>query len=126
MTLKNRKIMDVQIKRVYEEPAPSDGYRVLVDRLWPRGVRKEALLYDAWAKNLAPSPDLRRWYHEDQEGRWPQFQDFYLRELESSAAAADFLKTVSGKSRVTLLYAARNEHRNHALVLKKFLEDALK
>ena len=115
--------MEVQIKRVYEEPEPSDGYRVLVDRLWPRGVRKEALLYDAWEKGLAPSPDLRKWYHEDLTGRWEQFQAFYLRELESSETAKKFLKDVRDKSKVTLLYAARNPQQNHALVLKKFLEE---
>ena len=73
----------IRIKRVYEAPTPNDGYRVLVDRLWPRGIRKEALKYDVWEKNLAPSTELRQWFHEDPEARWDAFAAMYRKELEA-------------------------------------------
>ncbi len=112
---------DVRIKRVYKPTGAADGYRVLVDRLWPRGVRKEDLEYDLWAKDIAPSTSLRRWYHEDADGRREEFKEKYTAELEGSLAAADFLSKIKEKDTVTLLYASKNAAENHALVLREYL-----
>lgn len=115
----------VKIKRVYDAPSADDGFRVLIDRLWPRGVRKEALSYDLWAKGLAPSPELRRWYHADSQGRWEEFAGLYREELDRSAAVADALSMLGAHKMVTLLYASKNVGENHALVLQKYLEKKL-
>lgn len=113
---------NIRIKRVYSEPEPSDGFRVLVDKLWPRGVRKENLRYDLWAKDLAPSTELRIWFHADPDDNWEEFRLRYLHELKNSEYAADFIKTIRQYDTVTLLYASKNPDRNHALVLQEYLE----
>lgn len=115
----------VKIKRVYEKETKDDGFRVLVDRLWPRGVKKDELHYDLWAKDLTPSSELRKWYHEDSEGRWKDFAKKYRKELEQSDAIDDFLSKISDRKTITLLYAAKDEHQNHALILQEFLEKVL-
>ena len=112
----------IAIKRVYEPAAASDGVRVLVDRLWPRGVRKQALPYDLWAKDAAPSAPLRSWFHADAHGRWEEFRKRYLSELESSPAAEELRTRIARAPRATLLYASKNAAENHALILKEFLE----
>lgn len=114
----------VRIKRVYEVPAPEDGYRVLVDKLWPRGVRKDALHYDLWAKEITPSSELRAWYHADPQTRWPEFRRRYIKELHGSQAVREFVRRIAGKDTVTLLYASKNAAENHALILQEFLEHA--
>lgn len=114
----------VRIKRVYEAPAPEDGYRVLVDKLWPRGVRKDALHYDLWAKEITPSSELRTWYHADPQTRWPEFRRRYAEELRGSQAVREFVRRIAGKDTVTLLYASKNAAENHALILQEFLEHA--
>ena len=86
--------MEVRLKRVYDPESPGDGFRVLVDKLWPRGIRKEAFHYDLWAKRIAPSTSLRVWYHGDPAGRWAEFRRKYLDELGSSAAMQDFLDRI--------------------------------
>ncbi len=116
----------VNIKRVYEPASPGDGYRVLVDKLWPRGLRKEQLQFDLWAKQVAPSTALRQWYHQQPQQRWGQFRVKYMDELTHSPAAGEFLSGIKGKKAVTLLYAARNGQQNHALVLQEFLNQYLK
>lgn len=115
----------VRIKRVYEAPAPADGCRVLVDRLWPRGVRKEALPYDIWAKDLAPSAQLRSWFHADPEARWEEFGRRYTGELQDSEAVRDFVRRIAGEQTVTLLYASKRAAENHALVLQEYLQRAV-
>lgn len=117
--------MEFQIKRVYDQAAPSDGYRVLVDRLWPRGMKKEALKLDLWAKELAPSTELRQWIHS-QPHRWAEFEHRYRDELLRTPEAADFLRQLREQERVTLLYATRDEKQNHARILQEFLEEALR
>jgi len=112
----------IAIKRVYRPAAASDGLRVLIDRLWPRGMRKEALPYDLCAKDLAPSPPLRSWFHAAPNERWEEFRERYLAELESSPAAEEFRARIAREPRVTLLYASKNAVENHALILKEFLE----
>lgn len=115
----------VRIKRVYEAPAPDDGCRVLVDRLWPRGVRKEALPYDIWAKDLAPSAQLRSWFHADPEARWEEFRRRYIGELQDSESVRDFVRKIADRQTVTLLYASKRAAENHALILQVYLQKAV-
>lgn len=114
-----------RIKRVYEPPAPDDGHRVLVDRLWPRGLARDAARIDAWLKEIAPSSGLRRWFGHDPE-RWPAFRDRYRAEL-SSAAGSALLERLRAAERahgtVTLLFAARDERHNHAAALLEMLAE---
>src|SRR5437667_6599422 len=120
--------MAVAVKRVYETPASSDGVRVLVDRLWPRGLSKEDAAVKMWLRDLAPSKELREWFHANPDA-WRFFRKRYLKELVSPEANAALEKlyavTVSEK-KLTLLYASRNEQRNNALVLKELLDGARK
>ena len=116
--------MAVVVKRVYETASPSDGVRVLVDRLWPRGLKKEDAALKFWLRELAPSDELRQWFHANPEG-WRMFRKRYLKELvsaESSAAVEKLHHLAESKRRVTLLYASRNQERNNATVLKELLE----
>jgi uncharacterized protein YeaO (DUF488 family) len=117
----------VRIKRAYEAPAKVDGYRVLVDRLWPRGVKKEALRLDFWAKDLAPSPSLRRWFGHDPD-RFGEFVRRYATELSRGPAAtllADITRRAA-RGTVTLVYGARDEEHNGAVVLRDEIMDALR
>ena len=111
--------MTLQIKRVYEKPDPKDGFRILVDRLWPRGLTKEKAAVDLWLKNIAPSTELRKWFAHDPE-KWKEFQKKYLKELKENKEAADTLKENLKKGPVTLLYAAKDEAHNEAQVLKDY------
>ena len=116
--------MNVVVKRVYEAVSPSDGVRVLVDRLWPRGLTKEDAAVKLWLRQLAPSNELRQWFHANPEG-WRMFRKRYLKELvteEGSAAVERLHHLAEGKRRVTLLYASRNVEHNNAIVLKELLE----
>lgn len=112
----------IATKRVYEVPDPQDGYRVLVDRLWPRGVKKAALKCDEWCKAIAPSAELRNKFHTEAID-FAAFSEAYRRELESSPAAARRLAALSRTQRLTLLYAARDTTQNHAQVLADFLRE---
>jgi len=116
--------MGVVVKRVYEAASASDGVRVLVDRLWPRGLTKTEAAAKFWLRDLAPSNELRQWFHANPES-WRMFRKRYLKELASTEASAALEKLhhlAEGKRRVTLLYAARNEEYNNAIVLKDLLE----
>ena len=112
----------IAIKRIYEEPKAEDGYRVLVDRLWPRGVSREKAKLDLWCKELAPGAALRKWFgHEAQ--KWAEFKDKYKLELEEKALFLSKLKTLEREQgKITLLYAARTPSHNHALVLQEVLK----
>lgn len=112
--------MDVQLKRVYEKPDPKDGFRILVDRLWPRGLTKEKAAVDLWLKDIAPSTELRKWFAHDPE-KWKEFQKRYLKELKENKEAVAALKEHLKKGQATLLYAAKDEVHNEALVLKNFI-----
>jgi uncharacterized protein YeaO (DUF488 family) len=112
--------MTFQIKRVYEAASPSDGTRILVDRLWPRGLKKSDAHLAFWMKDVAPSPQLRQWFHHDPE-RFAEFRRRYSQELKGNAALAD-LRKLGRNKRVTLLYAAHDPKVNHALVLKGQLQ----
>ncbi|MCK1967673.1 DUF488 family protein [Franconibacter sp. IITDAS19] len=109
-------------KRVYEAPDPQDGYRVLVDRLWPRGVKKAALKCDEWCKTIAPSAELRKAFHAEAID-FAAFREAYRRELEASPEAARRLAALARKQRLTLLYSARDATQNHAQVLADFLRE---
>ncbi len=111
--------MPFQIKRVYDPAAPSDGIRVLVDRLWPRGLRKADMQWSIWMKDIAPSPNLRRWFNH-QSDRFADFSARYRTELRGSPALAELRSLGTGKM-VTLLYAAHDPHVNHAAVLLSVL-----
>ena len=116
--------MTIVVKRVYEAASPADGVRVLVDRLWPRGLRKEEAGVKFWLRDLAPSTEWRQWFHANPEA-WRLFRKRYLKELVSPAASAAVEKLhglVESKPKVTLLYASRNEEHNNAIVLKELLE----
>jgi uncharacterized protein YeaO (DUF488 family) len=113
--------MPISTKRVYDAAEPTDGYRVLVDRLWPRGLSKATLKMDAWMKDIAPSPELRRWFAHD-ESKWVQFQKRYAKELDGHADLVRELRERARGARLTLLYAARDELHNSAALLKKYLE----
>lgn len=109
-----------KLKRVYEKPERGDGVRILVERLWPRGLSKERAAVDVWLKDVAPSPALRKWFGHD-PARWAQFQARYRKELQTAKEAIRFLKQKSKDGPVTLVYAARDQEHNNAVVLKKFL-----
>ena len=111
----------IRSKRVYDEPAAEDGKRILVDRLWPRGLAKEKLACDLWLKEIAPSPDLRRWFGHVPE-RWEEFRRRYRAELDRRPELVAQLLEQARKTPVTLLYAARDEVHNQAVVLRDFLE----
>ena len=116
--------MPIRVKRVYEPVDPSDGERYLVERLWPRGVRREALQLTAWLRDVAPSDALRRWYGHDPT-RWPEFQRRYRAELLANPAAWQPLLEAARRGVVTLLFSARDTERNSAVVLRAFLEEQL-
>ena len=120
--------MGVAVKRVYEKAVSSDGVRVLVDRLWPRGLKKEDAAVKLWLRDLAPSTELREWFHANPDG-WRFFRKRYLRELislEANAALEKLYALAASGKKLTLLYASRNEERNNATVLKELLEGARK
>lgn len=109
-----------KIKRAYDDPAKADGMRVLVDRLWPRGLRKEDAHLDHWAKEIAPSAELRRWFGHDPD-KWPEFRRRYEAELQKNEGAVKALRECIGKSPATFLFAAKDADRNNAVVLRDFL-----
>jgi uncharacterized protein YeaO (DUF488 family) len=112
----------IRLKRAYEPASPDDGLRILVERLWPRGVSKQKAQIDLWLKDLAPSTKLRKWYgHEP--ARWPEFKQRYWAELEELSDFVLLLRYVIKEKSVTFVFAAADEHCNSALALKEFLED---
>jgi uncharacterized protein YeaO (DUF488 family) len=113
--------MSIRIKRVYDPPDPADGVRVLVDRLWPRGLAKAKAQVDLWLKDVAPSDELRHWFNHDPR-KWREFRSHYFRELKQHGDDLSALKKQAGRKRLTLLYAARDEAHNNAVALKDFLE----
>jgi uncharacterized protein YeaO (DUF488 family) len=114
----------IHIKRAYEPAAPGDGKRFLVDRVWPRGVTKDALHIDAWLKEVAPSTELRKWFGHD-AARWSEFQQRYRRELRGDAQGLAPILEAAQTGDVTLVYGARDTEHNQAVVLKQFVEEEL-
>ena len=115
----------IRLKRAYEAAGADDGKRVLVERLWPRGVRKASLRLDAWSREAAPSDDLRRWFGHD-PAKWSEFQRRYAAELRNHESAWKPLLEAARRSRVTFVYSARDPTHNNAVALKRFLEARLK
>jgi uncharacterized protein YeaO (DUF488 family) len=113
--------MNVQIKRVYEPKEATDGFRILVDRLWPRGIKKENIHTDTWLKEVAPSSELRKWFNHDPE-KWNAFREKYKAELSRSASFETLQQLVKKHKKVTLVYGAKDEIHNQAAVLKEALE----
>lgn len=110
----------MKIKRAYEEPSKSDGRRILVDRLWPRGLTKEKAAVDMWLKEIAPSTDLRKWFGHD-PAKWNEFQKRYIKELDANPEPVNTIKELAKKGTVTLIYGARDEEYNDAVVLRGYL-----
>ena len=120
----NTRAMPIALKRAYDQPAPSDGARILVDRLWPRGVTKARARIDAWLRDLAPSTQLRRWFHT-RPAQWQLFRKKYLVELgepEAAQALAQLYDAARKRKKLTLVFASRNEEHNNAVVLKELLD----
>jgi len=111
----------IQLKRVYEKPSRKDGVRILVDRLWPRGLTKERAAVNLWLKDVAPSSELRKWFGHD-PAKWKEFQMRYRKELRQKKDALMLLKQKSEDRTVTLVYGARDEQHNEAVVLRKIVE----
>jgi len=114
--------MKIRLKRVYDQPAKDDGLRVLVDRLWPRGLKKDEAAIDLWLKEIAPTGALRQWFGHD-PAKWPEFQRRYRDELQTRQAEIATLRERGGSGVVTLLYGARDETHNQAVVLRDFLAE---
>jgi uncharacterized protein YeaO (DUF488 family) len=112
--------MNIRIKRVYDQPDKADGTRILVDRLWPRGLTKEKARVDLWLKEIAPSTELRKWFHHD-SGKWEELKARYQAELEENDEQVALLKSEIEKGPVTLVYGAKDKEHNQAVVLKEFL-----
>lgn len=111
----------LQLKRIYEKPGKDDGYRIFVDRLWPRGMSKEKATLNAWLKDIAPSTELRKWFGHDLK-RWPDFQKKYKAEIKANKDAfSELKKLIKHNKNITLLYAAKDEEHNEAVVLKEVL-----
>jgi uncharacterized protein YeaO (DUF488 family) len=113
---------NIKIKRAYDELDEHDGYRVLVDRLWPRGVKKETLAIDEWCKIVAPSTELRKWFNHD-SSRFDEFRARYITELESSDEPQKLLDRAGDRTVITLIYAAKDPEINHARVLQEYLQN---
>ncbi len=111
---------DIVTKRAYDPASPKDGTRYLVERLWPRGMKKDALQIDGWLKDVAPSTELRKWFGHDPE-KWNEFRKRYFQELRLHPKAIATLRDSAKKSKVTLVYSARDTERNNAVALKDFL-----
>lgn len=115
----------IKIKRVYEEPEKSDGFRILIDRLWPRGESKEKARIDLWLKDIAPSDELRKWFEHD-PGKWEEFKKRFFDELKDKKELLDEIIVRARRGAVTLLYGAKEERYNNAVALKEYLEKAMK
>ncbi len=111
----------LKVKRVYEAPAKEDGFRILVDRLWPRGLTKEKAKVDLWLKQISPSNELRKWYQHDPE-KWPEFKRRYYSELKDKKESLDVILSRAKKGTVTLLFSSKEEKINNAQALKEYLE----
>ncbi len=112
----------IRIKRAYDEASPDDGYRIYIDRIWPRGLSHETFHYDDWDKEIAPSTELREWFHEDPDGRWEEFQKRYMTELKENPSFKTLREILSEKPVVTLLYSSHDRRHNNAVVLEKMLK----
>ena len=111
----------IQLKRAYDPASIDDGYRVYIDRLWPRGLSHETFHYDSWDKEIAPSTELREWFHQDPGNRWDEFEEKYKSELVGNAAFEELRKELSDKPKVTLLFSSHDRDHNNAVVVRSML-----
>ena len=121
----NGKRIEIRVKRVYEEPEESDGRRILVDRLWARGLSKEKANVDVWVKEIAPSTELRRWYGHD-PNKWTEFKNRYAAELETNAGQVEEILGEIQAGTVTFLYSSKEEQLNNAVALKEYIESIIR
>lgn len=121
----SRKRITLNLKRAYDHPEPADGFRVLVDRLWPRGVSKDAAQIDLWLKEIAPSTALRKWFGHE-ASKWAMFRERYFRELDKNPEAVAKFREQVPRGKVTLVYGAKDQEHNHAVALKAYLEASRK
>ena len=112
---------EITLKRAYDPATPEDGFRVYIDRLWPRGLSHATFHYDLWDKEIAPSTELREWFHADPDGRWPEFARRYREELASNPSLKTLTDAIAGKKKVTLLYSSRDHEHNNAVVVKDLI-----
>ncbi len=117
--------MKIKTKRVYDKPDPGDGFRVLVDRLWPRGLSRADAKIDLWLKDIAPSNELRKWFNHDPD-KWPGFKKKFFAELDANRDAVDDLLSRAGRGRVCFLYASKEQKLNNAAALKDYVESLSK
>lgn len=113
----------IRVKRVYDPPSSDDGVRILVDRLWPRGLRKDAVRVDVWLRDVAPSDELRRWFGHD-PSKWEEFKRRYFEELKNNKAVEELMKLIRDGKTITLLYSTKSPY-NNAVALKEYLESKL-
>ncbi len=113
--------MPLKLKRIYEDAAKGDGVRILVDRLWPRGISKEKANVDEWMRDIAPSNELRKWVHED-PSRWDEFKRRYFKDLREHTETIESLRKIAKRKAVTLLFAAKDVERNNAVALLEYLK----
>jgi uncharacterized protein YeaO (DUF488 family) len=115
----------IKVKRIYDNPKGRNGFRILVDRLWPRGLRKDEVKIDLWQKDIAPSNSLRKWFSHD-EKKWNEFKLRYFRELDNNSEALNIILDKARDGSIILLYAAKDERFNNAVVLKEYIETKIK
>lgn len=111
----------LQLKRAYDPAATDDGYRIYIDRLWPRGLSHETFHYDLWDKDIAPSNELREWFHADPDNRWDEFKQKYTAELDANPSFAELRTIIASHDTVTLLYSSHDHQHNNAVVIKDLL-----
>ena len=116
----------IVLKRAYDPASAEDGFRVYIDRLWPRGLSHETFHYDLWDKEIAPSTELREWFHTDSDNRWEEFAERYKKELAGSVAFSALRTTLSDKPKVTLLYSSHDREHNNAVVVADVLAESAK
>jgi len=115
----------IKVKRIYDPVLPDDGKRILVDRLWPRGIKKDKAKIDEWLKDIAPSNGLRKWFSHDPD-KWKEFKNRYIKELKDNSELIERLRAVTKKEKVTLLFSAKDVEHNNAVVLKEVIEKKFK
>ncbi len=123
--MQRKVIMMLKIKRVYDPPAQADGKRILIDRLWPRGLKKEDARIDEWMKEIAPSNELRQWFSHDPE-KWVEFKRKFFKELDRQRTSVETIVGLSKKGTVTLLFGSKEERYNNAVALKEYIESLMK
>lgn len=114
----------IQLKRAYDSASPDDGFRIYIDRLWPQGLSHETFHYDMWDKDIAPSSELRQWFHQAPEGRWEEFETRYRKELATNPSFQSLKEAIAARPKVTLLFSSRDRDHNNAVVVAHMLEGA--